>query len=241
MIAGCVRQVRSTRVVLGTILCLTFARPVLAQGVTAAAPARFELGASIGVDGGVSFGGRDARLTANGTGRTADSFVLFRTSTEMRRAGAIAGRLAIALGRGLSVEGAMSLHRAAIVTTIHSDVERPGETFTLDERLSRYAFEASVLLHLRALSFADGRGLPFVEAGGAYLRDVDIGKVLVETGRSFHAGGGIKYYFLARRNRFLKAAGLRVEGRWERISRGFNPAGAARRHGSGAAGVFVGF
>lgn len=223
------------------VLCLTVGRAAYAQGAGAPAPARVELTASVGLDGGTTFGGRDATLTANGTGRTADSFVLFRTNTEMRRAGAIAGRLAIALGRGLSVEGAMSLHRPAIVTTIRSDVERSGETFTVDERLSRYAFETSVLLHLRALSFADGRGLPFVEAGGAYLRDVDTGKVLVETGRSFHAGGGIKYYFLARRDRLLKAAGLRVEGRWEMISRGFNPAGAARRHGSGAAGVFVGF
>lgn len=223
------------------VLCLTADRAAHAQGAGAPAPARLELTASVGLDGGTTFGGRDATLTANGTGRTADSFVLFRTNTEMRRAGAVAGRLAIALGRGLSVEGAMSLRRPAIVTTIHSDVERTGETFTVDEHLSRYAFEGSVLLHLRTLGFAHGRGLPFVGAGGAYLRDVDAGNVLVETGRSFHAGAGIKYYFLARRDRFLKSAGLRVEGRWEMISRGFNPEGTPRRNGSGAAGIFVGF
>lgn len=227
-------------VALGLVVCLAVGGPARAQGA-GEAPARVELGASVGVDGGASLGGRDATLTANGTGRTADSFVLFRTSTEMRRASAFAGRLAVALGRRFAIEGAISLHRPAIVTKIQSDVERADATFTLDERLSRFAFEGSVLVHVPSLSFAAGRGRPFVEAGGAYLRDVHDGHVLVETGRAFHAGAGIKYYFLARRDRFLKAAGLRAEGRLDMISRGFNPGGRRRRHGSGAAGVFVGF
>ncbi|MBI3262340.1 MAG: hypothetical protein HYZ58_04220 [Acidobacteria bacterium] len=223
------------------IVCLAVGRSAQAQGAGAPAPARVEVSASFGVDGGTKFGDRDATLTANGAGRTADSFVLFRTSTQMRRAGVVSGRLAIALGRGLAVEGAMSLNRPSVVTTVQSDVERSGTTFMLDQRLSRYSFEGSVLLHLRALRFAGGRGLPFVDAGGAYLRDVDDGHALIESGRSFHAGAGVKYYFLARRDRFLKAAGLRVQGRMEMISRGFNPAGKARRRGGGAAGVFFGF
>lgn len=211
-----------------------------AQG-RAAAPATIEAGAAFGMNGGVDFGTRDATLTANGPGRTSDTFVLFKTSTEMPRARSARAWVAVALGPLLSIEGAASLHQPAIVTTIRSDVERPDATFAIGERLSRYTLEGNVLLHLRGLGFAGGRGLPFVDAGAAYLRDVDQGRVSVQTGRVVHAGAGLKYYFVARPDGFMKAAGVRVEGRIEFLTRGLNPGDKTHRLGSGSAGVFVGF
>jgi hypothetical protein len=57
-----------------------------------------------------------------------------------------------------------------------------------------------------------GRLAPFVEAGAGYLRLLHDERTLVETGRTYEAGGGIKYAFRAA-TAGVKAIGLRIDAR----------------------------
>jgi hypothetical protein len=45
------------------------------------------------------------------------------------------------------------------------------------------------------LSFASGKGVPFVLGGGGYLRELHEKNEVIETGREYHAGAGLHLWF----------------------------------------------
>ena len=53
--------------------------------------------------------------------------------------------------------------------------------------------------------------MPFVEGGAGYLRQLYDTRALVETGQTFHAGGGVNFTALSRQGRRVRALGLRVD------------------------------
>jgi hypothetical protein len=67
--------------------------------------------------------------------------------------------------------------------------------------------DGSVLFHLTGVSFAGGRGIPFVSAGAGYLRDLHEKNEVAETGHELHVGGGIHYWFGQGKHR----AGVRAD------------------------------
>jgi hypothetical protein len=68
-------------------------------------------------------------------------------------------------------------------------------------------FDGAVVAHLGGLAFAGGRGVPFLRAGAGYLRELYEDNVLVETGRAYHAGGGLTLWFGDGRRIALRADG----------------------------------
>jgi hypothetical protein len=55
--------------------------------------------------------------------------------------------------------------------------------------------------------------LPFVTMGAGYLRQLHDAKTLVETGQTYHVGGGAKLAMVSRMDGRLKEIGLRMEAR----------------------------
>jgi opacity protein-like surface antigen len=178
-----------------------------------AAPRPRSLEVSVGAlaIGGVDFGSHNANLTANDPGNP--DFILFTTSSQINPGAGLDTRVTFNLSRTFGVEGAFAWTRQTAETKITSDADG-APNVTLTEDLSTYFVEAAAVVHLRRLGFARGRGLPFVFAGGGYLRQLDGDSILVDTGTVFHAGGGIKYFFAQRVRGFVRDIGLRADGRF---------------------------
>ena len=123
--------------------------------------------------------------------------------------------MAFNITRALAVEGGFVWTHPEVRSRITSDVEGVPDA-TITQNLDTYCVEASALFHMNALTFAGGRGLPFVAGGAGYLRQLDDDQVLVDTGQVYHAGGGVKVFFgdnTSRRTGLIRGIGLRADGR----------------------------
>lgn len=179
---------------------------------TAAPRARsFEVSAGGIALGSVDFGSATASLIANQS--SAPESTLFRTASTMKTGVGLDGRLAFNITRALAVEGGFVWTRATLESRISGDIENvPGVTVTQD--LDTYFIEASAVWHLNALGFAGGRAVPFVAGGAGYVRQLDEDQVLTtDTGTVYHAGGGLKYFFMTRPRGFIRGLGLRGDAR----------------------------
>ncbi len=87
-------------------------------------------------------------------------------------------------------------------TALGNDAEEAASTVAT-ETLARYVFDGSVLYH-----FGKGKQVPFVLAGGGYIRELHDGYGVVATGNEFHAGAGLKYWLQSGRHKL----GVRVQG-----------------------------
>ena len=171
---------------------------------------------------GYDLGAARATLTRNpGTG--ASPFELFSADTRIDPAPAGHARLGVYLARSVSIEGGVQYSRPMLRTRLGNDAEG-AEAITASETVTRLAFLGSVLFHIVPASFAGGRGVPFIVAGGGYVRELHQGNELVETGREIHVGGGLKYWFGNGRRR----AGLRGDAGVSVREKGIN-FGDARR------------
>jgi hypothetical protein len=117
----------------------------------------------------------------------------------------------------------MRYARPRLSVRLAGDAESAADT-TAEETLSHYAFEGTLVWHLRHLSFASGRAIPYLAGGGGYLRELHEGNQLVETGQEYHALGGLKLWLGSRARRF----GLRIEGGVSARKKGFDPDDAVR-------------
>jgi hypothetical protein len=215
------------RVACAAALAAVWSSPALAQG-GAGRPAPAPHGGSVEVSGGAAFsapidlGSADANLTRNpGTG--SGPYTLFKTDTSVAAGVGVQARVAGYLSPALAIEGGVRMLRPRVETRITSDAESAEDT-TASERLSRYIFEGSLVLHVTKASFAGSRGVPFVAGGAGYLRDLHEGNELVETGVEYHAAGGLKYWFSDRPRR----AGLRAEAGVSILHGGYSPGGSRR-------------
>jgi hypothetical protein len=185
---------------------------VRAQQTSSPRPRSFELSAGGIAVGPVDFGSATASLIANQS--AAPESTLFRASSTLGTGLGLDGRVAFNITRALAVEGGFVWTRATLESRITSDVEGVPNT-TVAQDLDTYFIEASAVWHLNALSLAGGRVLPFVAGGAGYLRQLDEQAVLTseDSGTVYHAGGGVKYFFLQRRRGFIRGLGLRTDAR----------------------------
>ena len=184
-----------------------------AQPDAAPRPRSFEVYVGAIAIGPVDFGRSTARLTPNQS--AARDFALFVSDTSIGTAAGFDGRVAFNITRALAVEGGFVWTHPEVQSRITSDVEGVPDA-TITQNLDTYFVEASALFHLNALTFAGGRGLPFVAGGAGYLRQLDDDQVLVDTGQVYHAGGGVKVFFgdnTSRRTGLIRGIGLRADGR----------------------------
>jgi hypothetical protein len=200
----------------------------------------FDVTAGMVSIGGTDLGTSTASLTGNDPG--GPGYPLFSTSTRVGNGTGFGARAGFSLTRVLSVEGTMSWVPETYTTHISGDVEGAPDT-DATTRIDTYGVGAAVLLHVRRLTFGRGRGLPFVVAGMAYVRQLDDRGQAVATGQSVDAGGGVKYAFARRDRGFIRSLGARAEFGVTSRSGDFDPTGQDRRRTGwqAAAGVFVGF
>jgi hypothetical protein len=213
--------------------------PALAQDAPPRAHA-LDVAAGVVWLGGASLGTSTGSLTGNDPGGPA--YPLFSTSTRVDAGSGLGGRVGFSLTRTVSVEGTVSWVPGTWTTHVSGDVEGAPD-LDATTHADTVAVGGALLLHLRRLTFASGRGLPFVVAGVAYLRQVDDAGVLLATGRAVDAAGGVKYA-LARRDRGLvRSVGVRGAIGITSRSGEFDPTGRDRRRTTwtASAGLFLGF
>ncbi|HEU4938133.1 MAG TPA: hypothetical protein VFT39_16860 [Vicinamibacterales bacterium] len=155
--------------------------------------------------GGYDLGSTSAEETRN-TGTGTGPFVLFSSSSRADASPGLQGRLGAYLAASLSIEGGVLVARPGISTRLTGDAESAPD-ITATETLTRLIIDGSALFHLTGASFGGGKGVPFVLGGGGYLRDAHDKNEVIETGREFHVGGGLHYWFGQGKHRF----GVRAE------------------------------
>jgi hypothetical protein len=163
-----------------------------------------EIGGGVVAFGGFDMGSRNAEETRNintGTG----SFTLFTADSRARAAPGAQLRVGVYLSKAISIEAGLQYARPKLSSTLTSDAEDAPD-LTAEETITRYLVDGSLVLHLTRLSFAGGRGVPFLSGGGGYLRELHERNEYIETGREYHATAGLKLWF-GRKERL----GLRVD------------------------------
>ncbi len=154
-----------------------------------------------------SLGTSTATMTPN---QQSSPFTYFIVDGTRATAPAFRGRVGYNLTRLLTVEGGVVIGRSNVNGAVSADSE--GATApVLTESLTQYFIDVSLLAHLRSLAFSKGAGLPFVEGGGGYLRQVHQGSLAINTGQIYHFGGGITYMFSRRPTGRLTGVGFRAD------------------------------
>ena len=168
---------------------------------------RFEIGIGARWTGGVSLAPvAAAESTPGGT-----AFSLFTTRTTFGSAVGVEGRLGARLTSWLHIEAAASYGRPQLTTSITSDFEGAPST-SAAESLMQLRVEGGVLVPVNRWRIGT-RALPFLAAGGGYLRELHEGQTIVETGRSYYVGGGLHYAVKVRPAGRFDTIGLRLDAR----------------------------
>jgi hypothetical protein len=186
---------------------------------------------------GADLGSNDAELRRNAI-PTGD-FTLFSTETRMEGAPGFDARVAFWLTRALAVEAGLVMTRPEVHTRVTADAE-DAEDLTLVEEMDQYFIDVAAVLLLDRFRIGE-RTVPFVSGGGGYLRQLHEGRTLVETGQVYHLGGGLRHWLRARDRGFLRAAGVRVDGRLYMLVNGFAFEDGARPHGAISGALFLTF
>lgn len=198
---------------------------------------RLEVEMGGGLIGGAAAGEADATLLANDPVRR--PLTLFETTTRIGPAPAFHVRLGAALSRRITIEGGVVLSRPELRLSTSGDAES-GPSLTIVERIDQYFFEGSVLILIDEARLG-GRTVPFVAAGGGYLRQLHEGQTIIEHGVLFHAGGGLKHWFLARSQGALRGAGMRADARVYILRDNIAIEDRPRPHGAVSGSLFLVF
>ena len=177
-----------------------------------------------------------ADLRRNGTG-TPPPVALFETQSEIGRATALEARFRIGLTRWLAVEVAGTYGVPTLTVRVTADTEVPGESLA-EERISQFGVNVSGVMLLGPP--LGRRARLYAIAGGGYLRQLHESRLLVDTGRTIHAGGGVEYWLRGGTNQ-QHPLGVRGEARFVHRTGGIDYEDASRSFPAMSALVFVGF
>ena len=212
---------------------------VLLLGAPVAAQARergrFEVGVGARWTGGFSL----APVAASETTPGGAPFSLFTTRTTFGAATGVEGRLGARVARWLQIEAAASYGHPQITTSVTGDFENAPSS-AVGDSLIQLKVEGGVLVPVQRLRLG-GRAVPFLAAGGGYLRELHEGQTIVETGRSYYVGGGLNYDLKVRPERRFDTIGLRLDARASIRRGGISLDGSAHVSPSLGASLFVRF
>ena len=193
-----------------------------------------EIGAGAVWSGGFDLGSMSAEETRNSLTDTSP-FVLFTTTSRADAVPGVQARVGVYLAKAFSIEGGVEYGRPKFSTQLANDAES-ADNLTATETLTRVLVDGSGLVHLTGLSFARGKGVPFLRAGGGYIREVHEKNEVIDTGREYHAGGGLKIWFGAGKHR----TGLRFDAGMSFRRKGADTSDKTRRvPTAGASVVFL--
>ena len=219
------------------LIVLWAAGSASAQGADQRPVRRPEVSIGGGWIGGAGLGSADANLRANTT--PPQPLRLFGTDTRMAGAATLQADVGFSFNRRWGIEGSVTKSGPDLRSSISADSEgAPG--LTAIERVDQYVIEGRVVVTLEELRLGE-RTLPFATAGAGYLRHLHQGHTLIEEGRAFHVGGGLKHWLLARDRGLLKAAGIRLDARLYVLTSGITLNNDARPQGTISGSAFVAF
>jgi hypothetical protein len=211
------------------LVLLVSLRPVVASAQQSSGH-RTELGGDVLWLTGVTFNDVNANETAFG-GATR---LVFRTSTKLEQAVCPEAKVVVGLTSTIDAEGAVAFGRTHLSTSITIDPEAPSATVSTP--LTLYLLQGGVAAHLAR--WQRGRAAPFASGGIGYLRQLHDGHALVQNGKSWYVGGGLRYPLKGGTARGLNSAALRLELRATILPGGSTVDGATHVLPTVIAGVF---
>jgi hypothetical protein len=173
-------------------------------------------------------------VNANETGFGGATRVVFRTSTRLEQAVCPEAKVVVGLTSTIDAEGAVAFGRTHLSTAITTDPE--AASATVSEPVTLYLLQGGVAAHLAR--WQKGRAAPFASAGIGYLRQLHEGHALVQNGKSWYVGGGLRYPLKDDAARGLNSAALRLELRATILTGGSTVDGATHVLPTVIAGVF---
>jgi hypothetical protein len=177
-------MVRVVAATLAGVAIAGTARPASAQP-------RLEVTASGAWWDGYDLGQRRASLTGP-QAPTGIDVTLFDTDVAILPGPGAEVRLGWRLFRGVYAEATGGLGVNNIEARISGDIEQ-APALTVASTLTQITIEGGALVELPPLRTSAGNLVPFVAGGAGYLRQVHEDRVLIETGRTFYAGAGVKW------------------------------------------------
>ena len=147
---------------------------------------------------------------ANETTGAGTSLKIFTASTDLGAVTGAEGRIAVRVLRSLEAEVEASYAKPSLTIALGNDSEN-APAATVAETLQQLTVGAGILWYVPAA--ATTRLRPFASAGGGYLRQVHEGGTLLETGRFYQVGGGVKYLLFEHPRGLFKALGVRLDVR----------------------------
>ena len=219
------------------IVVLSASVPAYAQTADSRPLRRPEITVGGGLLGGASLGAADATLRANE--RALQEFRLFGAASDFGSTPSMHVRGGLGLSRRMAVEGGLTWSRPEIRKRIEGDVEGAAP-LTVAEQTSQYFVDGSLVIMLDELRVGGGL-VPFLAAGGGYLRQLHEGRTVVEQGQVYHAGGGAKYWLHTRGAGRIRATGLRGDVRAYFLRGGIDYGTGPRPHLAVSGSIFVNF
>jgi len=146
---------------------------------------RFSVSAGVRWTGGSKIGERDADETTASGG----AYRLFASDTRLGGTTGFEASLGARLARLIHAEVLVSYGQVDLLSHISSDVEGIPDA-DASESIGQLSVEGSAIFDLAAWQLPR-RTMPYLAAGGGYLRHLHEGRMLVENGTVYHAGGGI--------------------------------------------------
>lgn len=178
--------------VMARVLAATLAgAAIVAAARPASAQPRLEVTASGAWWDGYDLGERRALLTGPQAPTGAD-VTLFDTDVAILPGPGAEVRLGWRLFRGVYAEATGGLAVNSVEARVSGDIEQ-APAITVTSTLTQITVEGGALGELPALRTAAGNLVPFVAGGAGYLRQVHEDRVLIETGRTFYVGAGVKW------------------------------------------------
>lgn len=177
----------------------------------------WEVSGGVALASGYNLDESAAELTRNTT-TGQGPFTLFVTDSQVGAPTSLHGRLGYYFSPRLQVEAGFRFGQPVHTIEINGDAEG-APSLDAHQTLDQYVVDASLLWHFPRRGPGPPALLPFVFGGAGYLRELHEGQELVETGATYHAGAGLKYWFGSARRRF----GLRGDGGVQFRQGGFDP------------------
>jgi hypothetical protein len=219
------------------ILILCSAQPLFAQSKRAAVrPDRVTVSGGVTLNGAYGLGDPRAELRRNSVGAPSP-FTFFRIESALDTVAGVEARVGYAVTSLVTLEVGGTYARPQVSIAIFQDPETDARSL-VTENLSQYVVDASGVFHLPYPTL--GRARAYVVGGGSYLRQLHEDRLLVETGRGVHVGGGVRYW-LRGSAQSPHAFGIRGEVRYVRRFGGIDFEDKSRGYPAASLLVFAGF
>ncbi len=175
--------------------------------------------------GGLWIGGNDyGSIAATETTSAGGTSVLFSTSSLLTASPGGQLTIGVRLTPLLEVDAAATYSSPEFRTAISADVEGAPAT-TASAPVREMTIGGALVVYLPQWRVGS-RGVPFVEGGAAWLRQIyDTTATVVNDGVVYHGGGGLRYVIAERPGRRVSELAIRGEARAVARQKGLAPDG----------------